>query len=77
MYPTILWGCSDEFEKLLALIAGPSTDILVHIPEKWNRSLDHMSPTHLSTDDSEFTRIEEMIELVSRVKIETDDVWIL
>jgi hypothetical protein len=74
--PSIFWRCSDEFEELLALIARPSTDISVHIPEKWNRSLDHMNPTHLSADDSEFTRIQECIELMSWKEIETDDILI-
>ena len=77
MYPTIIWRCSDEFEELLALLTRPSSYPLIHIPEKWNRSLDHMCPTHLSADDGEFTRIQERVVLMSREKMKNSDVRML
>ncbi len=76
MYFSVLYSCSYQREELFALLTRPSTDISVHIPEKWNRSLDHVSPTHLSADDGEFTRIEEIIELMCREEIETNDILI-
>ena len=35
-----------------------------------------MSPAHLSADDSELARIEEIIELMCREEIETNDILI-
>ena len=76
MHSTIFWRGSGEVEELCTLVYRESTDTLVHIPEKWNRSLDHMGPTHLSANDGEFTRIEERVELMCREEIEDMNVGV-
>lgn len=77
VYPTIFWRCSDQREELCTLVYRESTDTLVHIPEKWNRSLDHMCPAYLSADDSKLARLEECIELGYWQKIENSNVGML
>lgn len=57
--------CSDEWEICIALFSRESTESSIHIPEKWNWSLYHMSKCGISTDDGEFACIYELIEFVS------------
>jgi len=62
----MIWSTrSDEWEICIALFSRESTESSIHIPEKWNTSLYHMSKCRISTDDSEFTGIYEAVELVS------------
>ena len=77
MHLSILGRHTDEVEELITLLTRESSHISVHIPEKWNQPLDHMSPAHLSADDDKLTRIEELVELIDPEKIKTNDIFII
>ena len=74
---SILRRGSGEVEELFALICRKTSDITIHIPKKRNRTLDHMSQTDFSSDDGEPTRIEEMVELMSREEIKNSNIRVL
>ena len=56
----------DQIEELFTLFMIDPTDTSIHIPEKWNTSLDHMRKTRLSADDHPLTRIDEIIKFPER-----------